>query len=124
MYKMKFLKGYYEDDKGNLHLIISPPTFWCPPLFLYIMLEEIRNRLPDAIIEVRDHHDSKKLSECINNGLKFHECYSNESLNGDEYDKVKRSFEEKRSNKYGKLVQLSLNMNGELCKLIAEAKER
>lgn len=117
---LKFLRGYSENKEGKVKITLSPPTFFCPPLFLYVILEEVKEKIPNSTINLVNHHDAERLTECINKGLKFHECYSGEASS--EYEDVKKRFTFKRKGK-GSLTQLSLNVNGEFCKLVAEAKD-
>ncbi|TRM75703.1 DUF59 domain-containing protein [Sulfolobus sp. A20-N-F6] len=120
---LKFLKGYNIDKNGKLTITISPPTFFWPPIFLYMIMEDIKRKLPNVIINVIDHHDAKRLSECINRGLTFKECYQDEAI-GNHYEEVRNKFMVEKRGKEDRLTKLSLSINGEFCKLIAEAKEK
>ncbi|AWR95723.1 metal-sulfur cluster biosynthetic enzyme [Acidianus brierleyi] len=104
------------------HIVLSPPTYWCPPMFLYMIMEEIKVKLPNITIEVSDHHDAKRLTECINSRKSFSECYSSE-VSGNEYNEIKEKFITKRMKK-DRLTNLSFNINGEMCKLLSEARRK
>ncbi|BCS93676.1 iron-sulfur cluster assembly protein [Metallosphaera javensis (ex Sakai et al. 2022)] len=125
--KLGFVKEISINQYNNsIRIVLSPPTFFCPPLFLYMILEDVkrtlRSQYTEVIIEVMDHHDSKKLTDCINKGIGFDECYKSE-VERENYGAIKRIFNEKREKaKSNQLTRLSLDLNGEFCKLISEAK--
>ncbi len=120
---LKFLKGYSIDKNGKLTITLSPPTFFCPPIFLYMIMEDIKRKLPNVLINVIDHHDAKRLSDCINKGLTFKECYQGEAI-GSYYEEVRNKFMIEKRVKGDRLTKLSLSINGEFCKIVAEAKEK
>lgn len=130
IFDMGFLKKIEIKGK-EASLVISPPTFWCPPTILYIILEDLRKKLIMNGYEFRiileDHHDAEKITNCINQGLSFQECYNSEAL-GVNYEQLRKRLEEKQERKLGRgpnarLVNLSLNINGELCILLGEARQ-
>ncbi|BFI75686.1 iron-sulfur cluster assembly protein [Sulfurisphaera ohwakuensis] len=120
-----------EEGENRIRVILSPPTFWCPPTFLYMILEDLREKLKSKYeiinIEVVDHHDSEKLTKCINKGLRFDECYKDEAMKG-LYDDLKKRFYQRfergmsPKNRSDRLVRLSLGITGEMCKLLAEER--
>ncbi|MBB5253730.1 iron-sulfur cluster assembly protein [Sulfurisphaera ohwakuensis] len=120
-----------EEGENKIRVVLSPPTFWCPPTFLYMILEDLREKLKRKYetidIEITAHHDSEKLTKCINKGLKFDECYGDEAMKG-LYDDLKKKFYQRLEkginpkNKSDKLVRLSLGITGEMCKLLAEER--
>ncbi|QGA69102.1 metal-sulfur cluster assembly factor [Sulfolobus sp. E11-6] len=124
--EMGFIRKIEEIEEGKIKITLSPPTFWCPPLFLYMILADVRQRLSDrynnVIIQVVDHHDAEKLTSCINSGKRFEECYKDE-VEGNSYMKIRERFRMKRE-RGDKLSSLALSINGEFCKLIYEAKRK
>lgn len=127
-----FIREFEEKD-NNIKIVISPPTFWCPPTFLYMILEDMRVKLKSKYgkvsIVITGHHDSEKLTQCINNELKFEECYKDETMKGF-YEELKKRFYERLErgmnprNRSDKLTRLSLSITGEMCKLLAEERMR
>lgn len=125
--ELGFIRKVEEAGK-KITITLSPPTFWCSPTFLYMILEDLRGKLlskyEEVRIEIVGHHDSERLTKCINLGLKFEECYKDEGVNGNYedlksyfYEKLNRGIRPKRRLDY--TTSLSLNLNGELCKLLS-----
>ncbi|AAK41858.1 metal-sulfur cluster assembly factor [Saccharolobus solfataricus] len=123
--KMGFIRNI-EIEEGKIKVTLSPPTFWCPPLFLYMILEDVKRKLSESyngvLIQVVDHHDAEKLTSCINNGKSFEECYKNE-VEGNSYEAIRERFRVKRE-RDDRLSKLTLSINGEFCRLIYEAKRK
>lgn len=130
IFELGFLKKVEVKDE-EATVVLSPPTFWCPPAILYIILEELRQKLltngyrPKIVLE--GHHDADRITRCINDKISFQECYSSESL-GTYYEELKRRLFEKQEKKLkdsreARMVNLSLNVNGELCKLLGEVRQ-
>lgn len=129
MLEMGFLKRVeVKDDQATI--VVSPPTYWCPPALLYMMLEDLRGKLCvkgyKAKIVVEDHHDAEKITGAINSGLSFEECYGAEAL-GTHYAELKKKLLDKqekrlRGGRENRHVALSLSVNGELCMLVGEAR--
>ncbi|HWQ17821.1 MAG TPA: iron-sulfur cluster assembly protein [Sulfolobales archaeon] len=123
----------FEERGDSVSITLSPPTFWCPPVFLYMILEDLREKLMQKYssvnIEIVGHHDSERLTRCINNGLRFDECYHGESIGG-QYVFLKKRFYEslekgvRGDGRENRLVRLSLSLTGEMCKLLAEERRR
>jgi metal-sulfur cluster biosynthetic enzyme len=125
IYDLGFIREVKEEN-NKVMITLTPPTFWCPPTFLYMILEDLRDKLrrnySEVYIEIIGHHDGERLSKCINNGLKFEECYRGEIIKG-EYEELKRRFKERfERGKSNYLVKLSLEVTGEICKLLAEER--
>ncbi|MEM1627539.1 MAG: iron-sulfur cluster assembly protein [Sulfolobaceae archaeon] len=106
-----------REEANKVRIVISPPTYWCSPLILYLIMEEIKERISNSIIEVRNHHDAEKLTRCINGSKSFEECYS-EEVEGGNYTLTKKLLLD-RSVKKDRLTRLSLGVTGELCRLLS-----
>jgi len=125
--ELGFIRKVEEVGK-KVMITLSPPTFWCSPTFLYMILEDLRGKLlsryEEVRIEIVGHHDSERLTRCINLGLKFEECYKDQGVNGHYedlksyfYERLNRGIRPKRRLDY--TTSLSLTLNGELCKLLS-----
>ena len=72
-------------DDGSVEVAIVMPTYWCSPNFTYIILEDVKlalSRLKGVSrvrVVLKGHHEAERISRCINEGLKFDECFPDEA---------------------------------------------
>ncbi|NON62564.1 metal-sulfur cluster assembly factor [Acidianus sp. RZ1] len=78
--------GFVKDVKVNgseVEVTLLPPTFWCSPPFMYMIMrdvkEKLRERYTNVKVRIIGHHDSERLNSCIERGITFEECYPNEA---------------------------------------------
>ncbi len=75
-----------EDGIVTVDIITS--TFWCPPNFIYMMLEDAREAISRVWgvravkVHLEGHHDAGKINDAINAGKTFAECYGHEAEGG------------------------------------------
>ncbi len=93
-----FVKGIAIKD-STISVDIVTSTFWCPPNFVYMMLEDARAALSRLAgvrkvrVNLEGHHDAARINEAINSGKSFSQCYGSEA-NGDLVE-LNRIFREK-----------------------------
>ena len=88
-------------EKGFLRVTILMPTYWCSPNFTYIILEDARRELDrelrplgvKPLVVLEGHHDAEKITRCVNEGLRFEECYQGEAVEG--LEELRLRFREK-----------------------------
>lgn len=79
--------GFIKDFKVNgseVEVTLFPPTFWCSPPFMYIIMRDVKEKLREKYgsvkVKIIGHHDSERLNSCIQRDLTFEECYPHEAM--------------------------------------------